>query len=341
MFTPIPTKLIGPIHIRSTTWEAEVCLPFASFETTLFPSTQRGAKLSRLCGGIQVTTLKNTMTRSIILQAPSLLQAYEILEAIKQNPDFLYQAAASSSRFLKLESYFSEIIGNQLFLRFSFFTGDAAGHNMTTKAADSLIQALLARFSDLSYVSVSGNLCVDKKVSTINALLGRGKHVLAELILPRTLVAKHLRSSPEKIKDLNIRKNLMGSILAGSVRSANAHFANMLLASYLATGQDAANIVEGSQGITYADINPEGDLSFSISLPNLIVGTLGNGKNNPEIQARLHAMGCTPDPLHPGASALRLAEIIAASVLCGELSLLAAQTNSGELMKSHLLFERP
>lgn len=112
----------------------------------------------------------------------------------------------------------------------------------------------------------------------------------------------------------------------------------MLLAFYLATGQDAANIVEGSQGITYAEARGE-DLYFSCTLPNLIVGTVGNGKDLPVVEDAMERLGCREDR-EPGANARRLAALIAASVLCGELSLMAAQTNPGELMAAHLRLER-
>ncbi len=135
-----------------------------------------------------------------------------------------------------------------------------------------------------------------------------------------------------------IRKNLVGSTIAGALRSSNAHYANMLLAFYMATGQDAANIVEGSQGITYAEDREEG-LYFSCTLPHLIVGTVGNGKHLSQIDDALEKLGCRENR-EPGENSSRLAALIAATVLCGELSLLAAQTNPGELMATHLLMER-
>lgn len=340
MITPIPTQFIGPIHIKSKTWEAEVSVPMATYETTLWPSTNRGAKLSRHCGGIQVSLLKNSMTRSVLLQAPSAARAAEILGTLEQDFTLLKEAVASTSRFCELGAIHGEIVGQNLYLRLQCFTGDASGHNMTTKAADAAIEALLKAFPELAYGSISANLCVDKKVSSVNGILGRGKHVIAEILIPRAICEKHLRTTPEKLRDLNINKNFIGGILAGGVRSANAHYANMLLATYLATGQDAANIVEGSQGITHIAVTVEGDCHFSVNLPNIIVGTIGNGKHHSEILSHLESMGCLPDPAHPGQSSERLAEIIAATVLCSELSLMAAQTNRGELTRSHMTFER-
>lgn len=126
--------------------------------------------------------------------------------------------------------------------------------------------------------------------------------------------------------------------MAGGLRSANAHYANMLLAFYLATGQDAANIIEGSQGVVHAEVR-NGDLYFSCTLPNLIVGSVGNGKGIDFVEDNLRQLGCKEDR-EPGANARRLAAICAATVLCGELSLLAAQTNPGELMEAHIKLER-
>ena len=340
MITPIPTKSIGPIAIHAATWQEEVYVPMATFESTLWPSTLRGAKVTRLAGGIRVASFKNCMTRSILFYAETGQIAVMLAKKISTEVEFLQNAVSSTSRFCQLLAIHAEVLGHNLYLRLSFFTGDAAGHNMTTKAADAVIQALLARYPNLGYGSISGNLCVDKKVSSINGILGRGKEVLAEVTLSKELCQKYLRTSPELLMKLNTNKNLLGGLLAGGVRSANAHYANSLLATYLATGQDAANIVEGSQGITVVEVTPQGDCYFSVNLPNVIVGTIGHGKQHPEIQTHLKNLACLPDPNAPGASSLRLAEIIAATVLCSELSLMAAQTNQGELTKSHMLFER-
>src|SRR5699024_5006742 len=127
-------------------------------------------------------------------------------------------------------------------------------------------------------------------------------------------------------------------IFAGALRSANAHYANMLLAFYLATGQDAANIVEGSQGIAYAENRAEG-LYFSTTLPHRIVGTVGNGKDLPHVDEALERLGWREDR-EPDGHSRRQAALMAANVLCGELSLLAAQTNPGELMATHIEMER-
>lgn len=331
----IPMRYIGPIKITGDT-NCEVRVPLATFESPMWPSTNRGASVSRLSGGIRTTLLSDCMTRSIVVEGPN---AHYLRSCLKEiNLDKLNAVTTKTSQHAKLEKINHQINGKLLFLRLEFATGDAAGHNMVTKAADAIINWVTREFSSLSYVSISGNYCVDKKVSAVNGILGRGKSVVAEITIPKVVCLEKLKTTPQAICDLNLKKNLIGSILSGSLRTANAHFANLLLGFYLALGQDAANIVEGSQGVVYTEIQGE-DLYFSVTLPNIIVGTVGNGKEHGFVQENLAILGCN-QPAKPGENAQRLAMICAATVLCGELSLLAAQSNSGELMQAHHRFER-
>lgn len=335
----IPLRFVGPIWIRGQILDEEVDVPLATFESPLWPSVGRGAKISRLCGGIQVTVVDDRMTRSVVFEAPTAASALEVAQALALRRAEMQAVISERSRFTLLQNLHSEMVGNLLYLRFEYQTGDASGHNMVTQASDDLMAWILANYPNLQYVSISANLCVDKKVSAINGILGRGKYVTAEITLSAEDCETYLHTTPQKMANLNLKKNLIGSILAGSLRSANAHYANMLLATYLATGQDAANIVEGSQGITRAEVR-EGGLYFSVTLPNLIVGTVGNGKHLEFVRENLARLGCDREDRPLGENAKRLAAIIGATVLCGEISLLAAQTNPGELMQAHHLFER-
>lgn len=347
-FAQIPMSNVGPILINSPEYgdnnPINITVPMATYETPLWPSVNRGAKISQYSNGINIIVTKECMTRSIALQAKDALTARACINKIVDQKTIILLEAevAKTSRFAKLINIYPEQIGNLIYLRLEYQTGDASGHNMTTLASEQIQNWILKNFAELSYVAVSGNFCIDKKVSAVNALLGRGKSVIAEMIIPKKICNRFLKSSPEMIVALNTKKNLLGSIAAGSLRSANAHFANMLLAFYLATGQDAANIVEGSQGITHTELTDQGDLYFSVNLPNLILGTVGNGKELDFVQENMNLLGLDqPSPKdQPGANSRKLAVICAATVLCGELSLLGAIANPGELISSHIEIER-
>ncbi|MBR3671172.1 MAG: hydroxymethylglutaryl-CoA reductase [Spirochaetia bacterium] len=328
---------VGPIRIKGAV-EGDISVPLATLETPLWFSVGRGAKVSLQSGGINTTILDSRMTRSIILEAPDSSKALAAARNIAGSKEELQKVVAESSHIAKLLDINWQIAANLIYLRLEFFTGDASGHNMVTNAADKLFGYILEKYPELPYCSISGNYCCDKKVSAVNGILGRGRSVIAEITIPRNICQEYLHTTPERIVDINTKKNLLGSILAGSLRSANAHYANMLLAFYLATGQDAANIVEGSQGITFAEVKGD-NLYLSCTLPNIIVGSVGNGKNAPYAEENLAQLGCREER-NPGENGDRLAAICAATVLCGELSLLAAETNPGELMKAHIRIER-
>ncbi|MFE6894358.1 hydroxymethylglutaryl-CoA reductase [Streptomyces sp. NPDC057694] len=335
----VPMKWVGPLRISGNVATTEAQVPLATYETPLWPSVGRGAKVSRLAErGIVATLVDERMTRSVLVEATDAGTALAAARIIEARIDELRDVVRTCSRFAELIGIRHEINANLLFLRFEFSTGDASGHNMATLASDALLGHLLQTVPGISYGSISGNYCTDKKATAINGILGRGKNVVTELLVPRDVVEGVLHTTAARVVQLNLRKNLLGTLLAGGVRSANAHYANMLLAFYLATGQDAANIVEGSQGVTMAE-DRDGDLYFACTLPNLIVGTVGNGKGLPFVETNLTRLGCRAERV-PGENARRLAVLAAATVLCGELSLLAAQTNPGELMRAHVQLER-
>lgn len=335
---PIPMRTVGPIKISGSVVDEKISVPLATYETPLWHSVGRGARVSALTDGIKTTVVDERMSRSILLEADDAFEAVQALNSIKSRMSDINEVVAQSSRFAKLIDMNSQIVANLIYLRLEFTTGDASGHNMVTNAADRIIPWILTEYPQLRYSSISGNYCSDKKATAVNGILGRGKYVVCEILISRDICERRLKTTPEKVVDLNIKKNLIGTMIAGGLRSANAHYANMLLAFYLATGQDAANIIEGSQGVVHAEVRGD-DLYFSCTLPNLIMGSVGNGKGIDFVEDNLAMLGCK-EAREPGDNARRLAAICAATVLCGELSLLAAQTNPGELMEAHLKLER-
>ncbi len=343
--TTIPTKIIKNLNIIFDKKQNEICVPLSTYETPLFLSIQRGAMVSKI-HPISVAILNNCMTRSSIFQLKNIIDVQKFLQIINDNQqkNELQKIVNKTSSHCKLLKIEPQVVGNLAYIRFSYNTDEASGHNITTIATNEISKFLVktANKSNISakYISNSGNTCVDKKNSAINSISGRGKNVVAEMTITKETCKKILHTTCEKIVDLNNKKNLLGSILAGSICSANAHYANMLASIFLPLGQDIANIVEGSQGITYCELDGE-NLYFSVNLTNIICGCIGNGKNIDFVQKNLQMIGCLDKKNKPVNNAsIRLAGIIGAIVLCGELSLLAALTNTDELVKSHIILER-
>jgi hydroxymethylglutaryl-CoA reductase (NADPH) len=202
--TTVPTRWIGPIRLSGAI-NGQVEVPLATFESPLWPSVGRGARISRLVPderGIRAEVLGECMTRSIILRTADVTTAANIARRIRTDIHELELVVSDSSRFARLDGIHTEVVGPLVFVRFQFTTGDAAGHNMTTLASERLIEHLLSRYP-AEYGSISGNLCVDKKNSSINGILGRGRSVTVEIMIPEELVSGQLRTTAAHIARLN------------------------------------------------------------------------------------------------------------------------------------------
>ena len=324
--TQIPLGFAGPITIKGSNADGNVIVPLATTEGALVASVSRGMSVISLSGGASVITIKDAMTRAPVFRVSGIEHAAKVIDWISKNNKKMADAVKKTTSHGKLTGVETFPNGRNLFVRFSYDTGDAMGMNMVTIATETVCK-LIEKETGAVLVSVSGNMCTDKKPAWINAIGGRGKTVLAEATIPKDIVEKKLHSSVDAIVETNIRKNLIGSSMAGSV-GHNAHAANMAAALYIATGQDPAQVVEASLTMTTCE-SVDGNLYISVRMPSVEVGTVGGGTKLPCQSEALKMIGC----LGSG-KAKRLAEIVAATVLAGELSTLAAQA-SGQLGKAH------
>ncbi|KAI7900617.1 3-hydroxy-3-methylglutaryl coenzyme A reductase [Cokeromyces recurvatus] len=335
-YMPIPVGIAGPLQIDGESFH----IPMATTEGCLIASTARGCKAINAGGGATTILTADGMTRGPCVEFPSIVRAASCKQFIEQEgSELLRDAFNSTSRFARLRKLKVAIAGKLVFIRFSTTTGDAMGMNMISKGCERALSVLSEHFPDMQIVSLSGNYCTDKKPAAINWIEGRGKSVVAEAVIPSDVVEKVLKTTVSAIVELNISKNLIGSAMAGSVGGFNAHAANILTAVYLATGQDPAQNVESSNCITLMKA-VEGGLHISCGMPSIEVGTIGGGTILPPQQAMLDLLGVRgPHPTEPGKNAQRLARIICASVMAGELSLCAALA-AGHLVKAHMVHNR-
>jgi hydroxymethylglutaryl-CoA reductase (NADPH) len=337
-YMPIPVGVAGPMNIDGDM----IHIPMATTEGCLIASTARGCKAINAGGGATTILTADGMTRGPCVEFPSIIGAGACKRFIEEEGSEIIKAAFNStSRFARLRKLKVALAGKLVFIRFSTTTGDAMGMNMISKGCEKALSVLAEHFPEMQIISLSGNYCTDKKPAAINWIEGRGKSVVAEAVIPGAVVEKVLKTSVSALVELNISKNLIGSAMAGSVGGFNAHAANILTSIYLATGQDPAQNVESSNCITLMKaVNDNQDLHISCSMPSIEVGTIGGGTILPPQQSMLDLLGVRgPHPTEPGKNAQRLARIICASVMAGELSLCAALA-AGHLVKAHMAHNR-
>jgi hydroxymethylglutaryl-CoA reductase (NADPH) len=261
------------------------------------------------------------MTRAPVFRVSGIVEAEAVVSWVDENTDQLREAAESTTSHGELLAVDPYVVGDSVFLRFVYDTKDAMGMNMATIATREAAE-VVEEATPASLVAVSGNLCSDKKPAAINAVEGRGRSATADATIPRDVVEDRLDTTPEAIEEANTRKNLVGSAKAGSL-GFNAHAANVVAAAFLATGQDAAQVVEGSNAITTVEAR-EDHLYASVSLASLEVGTVGGGTKLATQSEALDVLGLRGGGDPAGTNAEALAEVIAVGALAGELSLLAA-----------------
>jgi hydroxymethylglutaryl-CoA reductase (NADPH) len=273
------------------------------------------------------------MTRAPVFRTSGIVQTQAFLRWIQEHHEDVRRVTEGTSRYLKLIEVRPFAFGSTVFLRFRFDSGDAMGMNMATIACDRVVTDLIEPATGVACIGLSGNYCVDKKPAAINFQEGRGKRIYAEILLEAPVLHHNLKTNARDLVEVQYRKNLLGSIAAGSL-GFNAHYANVLAAFFIATGQDAAHVVEGSLGVTCIEPRGNDGVFASIFMPDVPLGTIGGGTALDTQREALAVLGVSPDPLRRGEATLRLAEILGAIVLAGELSLMAAFT-SQDLARAH------
>jgi len=305
--------------------DGEYYLPMATSEGALVASVNRGCSAIRASGGATARVLKSAMTRAPVFSVPGVAEAGEVAAWVRGNTGVLAEAAEATTSHGELRDVTPYVVGDSVFLRFAYDTKDAMGMNMATIATEAACEVVESE-TPASLVALSGNLCTDKKPAAINAIEGRGRTVAADVLVPHEQVEDRLKTTAGAVAEANTRKNLVGSLKAGSL-GANAQAANVVAAAFLALGQDIAQVVEGSNAITTVEEREEG-LYASVTLASLEVGTVGGGTKLPTQAEALDVVGVRGGGDPPGANADALAEVIAVGALAGELSLLGALASS-------------
>lgn len=329
----IPIGLAGPLLIDGEHAQGEFYVPMATTEGTLVASYSRGMRLLRESGGVKVSVVDDAMQRAPVFIFEDARQARDFGHWIEQNFTSIKTQAEETTRSGSLRNIEQYAAARMRYLRFNYTTGDAAGQNMVGKATFAACEWITAEYAKskpdggLQRYMLSGAMDTDKKHSQLNTLHTRGKRVIAEAVIPNHIMQSVLGVPTEMVYKMR-QVSHVGSFMAGSINTG-VHSPNALAALFIACGQDAANVAESSAAISYADLDDEGNYYVSITIPSLIVATHGGGTGLGTQRECLELLDC-----YGQGKVNKFAEIVAATVLAGDLSLSGAIL-AGDWVSSH------
>ncbi len=341
----VPMGFAGPVRINGQYVKGEdIHIPLATNEAALVAGLQRGAKAINLAGGLNTIVHFDGMSRAPLIEAPNIVEARMLVDRINTDAAWVKNLNRFiQDPFVRLEYIEPYQLGAKVFIRIVCKTGDAMGMNGVTKASADITRGLLAELPDWRLITISSNLCTDKKAAHINVLTGRGKSVQTEVFLSNEVLAKVFKKgvNGRSVEKIVFNKCYLGSALSGTVTGFNVNAANAVAAIFAATGQDLAHVVSSSSIFVQADATDDG-VHFTVSLPCLELATVGGGTLFGTAKEALALIGCdgfgtsTDDNTH----VKRLAEIVGAAVTCLDLNTACAQAAGYEMADSHVKLAR-
>ena len=329
----IPTGIVGPLRVIGSAANGDYYVPLATTEGALVASYHRGAKACNLAGGATSICLVEGVQRTPLFKFNNIAELGQFLIWVLPQMGEFKRITEENSRFAKLTEMKANIEGNHLILTFEYHTGDASGQNMVTLCTDAICRYIIenAPLKPLFWF-IESNYSGDKKATALSFNTVRGKKVTTEITVPEKIVNEVLKTTPGAMSEY-WKSSTIGAIQSGAI-GAQGHYANGLAALFLATGQDVACVSEAAVGVTRMEQTSTGDLYASVTLPNLIVGTVGGGTGLPTQRECLELMDC-----YGAGKARKYAEICGALVLAGELSI-AAALSAGHFSSAHKKFGR-
>lgn len=324
----MPLGVAGPVKVNGEHAEGYYPIPMATTEGTLVASYSRGMKAINMCGGAKTTVVDDRMNRAPVFVFEDARNARDFRDWVFDNFETVKEKAEETSSVAELVEIEDYMTNNFAHLRFSYRTGDAAGQNMVGKATFAACNWILQEYP--GYVEnfyLEGNFATDKKASKVNDMMTRGKRVTAEVTLDRETCVHHLGAEPSSLAH-HSKIATIGSFFSGA-NTNGAHPANGLASLFIACGQDEANVAESSAAILNTTLLDDESLHLSITIPSLIVATYGGGTGMATQQECLSMLDCDG----PG-NVNKFAEIAAATVLAGEISLGAA-ISASDWVTSH------
>ena len=329
-YMKIPMAVAGPLKVEGRYANGDIYVPICTLEGTLALSMTRGMIATHRSGGINVSHIKQELSRAPVFTFDNLKRSADFMDWIDKNFDKIKEVAESTTSHGKLLRVDQYPIQNFVVLDFILNTGNAAGQNMVTLAAKKACDFIKEKTGADFFLESGFNS--DKKASARNMIMGRGHSVIAETTISHSIIRSVLDADVENL----IKYQEIGPTttrLAGT-EGCHLHVSNALTAIYLATGQDTACVAENSIG--HYQIEPlDGEVKFRLTLPSLTVGTVGGGTRLAPQQQNLKLLGCDEGDN----ASKKFAEIICASALALEISLFSALA-SHTFTQAHMKYGR-
>lgn len=327
----MPLRVAGPLIVSGTHADGMFYVPFATTEGALVRSYERGMVTLSRSGGVTTHLYLDENRILPVFCFRDVQAAHEFVQYVDANFEPIRAVAESTTQHGKLRRLSCQPLGRQVMVEFAYFTGDAQGMNMIVKATEHACQMMMGQCQATRFYIFSGASSEKRASGSLFAGV-KGKKVTAGACVPARLLRAYLHTTPEQFVDM-WHHTVLGHIHANTT-GYNGHYANGLTAVFIACGQDVANVANASVGITHFELTESGDLYASVTLPALTVATVGGGTALSTSRECLEMMDC-----YGPNRAAKLAEIIAATLLAGELSMGAAIA-SGEFAAAHEAYGR-
>ena len=327
-FAQLPLGIAGPVRIQGQHASGDFIVPLATSEGTLVASYQHAFNAINRAGGARAACTRQLVGRAPCFTFTDLATAATMAAWLSAQYLPMQQAAATTSRYCRLQGARTSVVGNTVYLMLEYATGDAAGQNMVTLATQAVCAMLVPRMphAPTSWL-VESVLSGDKRPNAQAFLGARGRNASAEVVLPARTLGRYWRADPATMVRA-WQQGTIGSLQTGSI-GLQGNVANAVAALFVACGQDVACVSEATTALTRIEVDAAGDLYASVTLPNLIVGTVGGGTFLPTARECLAMLGCVGAGTAP-----KFAEICAVVALAGELAVVGAMA-SGAFADAH------
>jgi len=325
---PYPVGLCGPLVVNGQSYH----VPLATLEGALVASYTRGSKIINASGGAQAVCLNDFITRGTLFSCKNLAHATSVANWARQHIAELTEVVNKSDRYASCGRFWVEVAGSGVLVNFEMTTGEAMGSNMGSKAAGDVGDYIVARSKLVTRDEMFAILPEDKRAIPMRM---KGKKVVAQATITEEVLRSMTRATPKRFVDY-VRTFKDFQALEGA-DTLNAHAVNGLTAMLIAFGQDVAYAGD-FKAILDARLIESDSVQVSLSIPNLFIGTIGGGIGLPAFRANLAMVGCAPQRTDSGDkeshSTKKLAEVMAAVMLAGEISICAAMS-SHEFIRAH------